>query len=85
MRSRCRARSVPASVAFYSDALIPSLTGSLLVASPEGRHLLRIAADRVTALLQDQAGAITAVAVAPDGAIYFANASAVGRLVPDAR
>ena len=77
--------SVPASVAFYNDALIPSLTGSLLVASPEGRHLLKIAADRVTALLQDQVGAITAVAVAPDGAIYFANASAVGRLVPDAR
>lgn len=77
--------SVPASVAFYNDALIPSLTGSLLVASPEGRHLLKIAADRVTALLQDQAGAITAVAVAPDGAIYFANASAVGRLRPDAR
>ena len=76
--------SVPASVAFYNDALIPSLTGSLLIASAEGRHLLKIGGDRVTALLQDQVGAIGAVAIAPDGAIYFANASAVGRLLPDA-
>ena len=33
-------------------------------------------------LLQDRAGGIQAVAVAPDGTIYFANASAVGRIVP---
>ena len=76
---------MPASVAFYNDGLIPSLTGSLLVASAEGRHLLKIGGDRVTALLQDQVGAITAVAVGPDGAVYFANASAIARLVPDTR
>ena len=36
-------------------------------------------------LLQDRVGGVRAVAVAPDGAIYFANATAIGRLVPDAR
>ena len=61
------------------------MAGSLLVASDEGRHLLRISDDRVDTLLQDQVGGVRAVAVAADGAIYFANASAVGRLVPDAR
>lgn len=79
------AASVPASVAFYRGGLFPAMAGSLLVASDEGRHLLRIAGDRVDALLQDRVGGVRAVAVAADGAIYFANASAVGRLVPDAR
>jgi glucose/arabinose dehydrogenase len=77
--------SVPASVAFYAGTLIPAFSGSLLVASNGGRHLLRITGERVDALLQDRVGAIGAVAVAPDGAIYFANADAVGRLVPDTR
>jgi glucose/arabinose dehydrogenase len=79
------AASVPASVAFYRGALFPSLNGSLLVASDEGRHLLRISGERVDALLQDRVGGIRAVAIAPDGAIYFANASAVGRLLPEVR
>jgi glucose/arabinose dehydrogenase len=80
-----RPGSVPASVAFYRGALFPALAGSLLVASDEGRHLLRIAGDRVEALLEDRVGGIRAVAIAPDGAIYFANATAIGRLVPDVR
>ena len=79
------ATSVPASVAFYRGGLFPAMAGSLLVASDEGRHLLRISGDRVEALLQDRVGGVRAVAVAADGAIYFANASAVGRLVPDPR
>jgi glucose/arabinose dehydrogenase len=77
--------SVPASVAFYRDGLIPAFTGSLLVASTEGRHLLSITDRRVDTLLQDQSAAIGVVAVAPDGAIYVADASSVGRLVPDSR
>jgi glucose/arabinose dehydrogenase len=79
------AASAPASVVFYRGGLIPVMAGSLLVASDEGRHLLRISGDRVDTLLQDQVGGIRAVTIAPDGAIYFANASAVGRLLPDRR
>jgi aldose sugar dehydrogenase len=76
--------SAPASVAFYAGTLIPAFSGSLLVASNDGRQLLKIAGERVEALLQGRMGGLRAVAVAPDGAIYVANASAVGRLAPDA-
>ena len=79
------AASVPASVAFYRGGLFPALAGSLLVASDQGRHVLRISGDRFEVLLQDRIGGVRAIAVAPDGAIYFANATAIGRLVPDAR
>jgi glucose/arabinose dehydrogenase len=88
------AASVPASVAFYRGHLFPAFAGSLLIASNEGRHLLRISRDpgpgdggadrRFERLLQDRVGGVRAVAVAPDGVIYFANATAIGRLVPDA-
>ena len=77
--------SAPASIAFYRGTLIPAFTGSLLVASAEGRQLSRIAGQRVETLLQDQAGGVSAVAVAPGGAIYVANASSVARIVPDER
>jgi len=79
------AASVPASIAFYRGGLFPAFAGSLLVASDEGRHVLRISGDRLEPLLQDLVGGVRAVAVAPDGVIYFANATAIGRLVPDAR
>jgi glucose/arabinose dehydrogenase len=79
------AASVPASVAFYRGGLIPAFAGSLLVASDEGRHVLRVSGDRFETLLQDRVGGVRAIAVAPNGAIYFANATAVGRLVPAAR
>jgi len=75
------AASVPSSIAFYRGGLFPAMAGNLLVASDEGRHLLRISDNRVDTLLQDQVGGVRAIAVAADGAIYFANASAVGRLV----
>jgi glucose/arabinose dehydrogenase len=87
------AASVPASVAFYRGDRFPAFAGSLLIASEEGRHLLRISGDpdpddgganrRFERLLQDRVGGVRAVAVAPDGVIYFANATAIGRLVPD--
>jgi glucose/arabinose dehydrogenase len=37
------ASTTPSSVAFYRGALFPAFAGSLLVASEDGRHLLRIA------------------------------------------
>lgn len=81
----------PSSLAFYQNGSIPAMRGDLLVASEEGRHLLRIRPDPVTPtrvvaterLLQDQIGGIRIVAVAPDGVIYVGTANAVGRLVPD--
>ncbi len=81
----------PSSVAFYRDRRFSALSGSLLIASDEGRHLLRLRIDpqnpaRILAterLLQDLVGGVRAVAVGPEGAIYFATARAIGRLVPD--
>ena len=75
--------TAPAAVAFYRGALIPSLAGSLLVASAEARTLLAMSDQKVETLLQARAGAIHAIAVGPDGAIYLANPGALARLVPD--
>ena len=85
------AASVPSGAAFARGTLIPALAGDLLVASSEGRHLLRVRFDplnrsRVAAmepLLQDLVGPIVAIASGPDGAIYFATPRSVGRLVPE--
>jgi glucose/arabinose dehydrogenase len=79
------------SVAFYSGRLIPALAGGLLVASDEGR-LVRLAVDPSSGapamperLLEDAGGALRAVAVGPEGGVYFATGHAVGRLVSDVR
>jgi glucose/arabinose dehydrogenase len=80
----------PSSVAFYRGRQFSALSGNLLIASDEGRHLLRLRFDpqnpaRILAterLLQDLVGGVRAVAVGPEGAIYFATARAIGRLVP---
>jgi glucose/arabinose dehydrogenase len=85
------AASVPSGAAFARGTRIPALAGDLLVASSEGRHLLRVRFDplnrsRVAAtepLLQDLVGPIVAIASGPDGAIYFATPRSVGRLVPE--
>jgi glucose/arabinose dehydrogenase len=85
------ATTVPSGAAFARGTLLPVLTGDLLVASSEGRHVLRIRFDplnrsRVAAtepLLQDLVGPVVAIASGPDGAIYFATPRSVGRLVPD--
>jgi aldose sugar dehydrogenase len=77
-------------VAFYRGNLIPAFRGDLLIASDEGNHILRIRFDRndparvVTTerLLQDQVGNIRALAVAPDGTIYFCTPHELARLVP---
>jgi glucose/arabinose dehydrogenase len=80
----------PASVAFYRERLFPAFVGSLFVASDEGRSLLRVQLDPpastqpviVERLLQNRVGGLRVVSVGPDGAIYFATATALGRLVP---
>jgi aldose sugar dehydrogenase len=82
--------SPASSVAFYRADASPALRNNLLVASEEGRHLLRILLDpqepsRIVAterLLQDVIGGVRTVAVGPDGAIYLGTANAIGRLVP---
>src|SRR6185436_5285011 len=83
--------TTPSSVAVYRGRLLPAFAGSLLVASEDGQHLLRVRLDPQTStqpaaterLLQDRVGGVRAVAIAPDGAVYFATASAIGRLVPE--
>ena len=84
------ATTTPSSIAFYRGRAFPAFAGSLLVASDEGRHLLRMTVGDGSAsgpgiterLLQDRVGGVRAVAVGADGAIYFATAHAIGRLVP---
>jgi glucose/arabinose dehydrogenase len=84
------AETKPSSVAIYRGGLFPAFAGSVLVASEEGRHLLRVRLDPQTStqpiaverLLQDRVGAVRAVAISPDGAVYFGTADAIGRLVP---
>lgn len=81
--------TVPSAVASHRGGSIPAFRDNLLVASNEGRHLLRIRLDplqpaRVVGterLLQDRIGGVRLVAVGPDGAIWIATAHAVGKLV----
>jgi glucose/arabinose dehydrogenase len=85
------ASTTPSSVAVYRGRLFSAFAGNVLVASEDGRHLLRVRLDPETftepvateRLLQDRVGGVRAVAIAPDGAVYFATAGAIGRLVPD--
>jgi glucose/arabinose dehydrogenase len=85
--------TVPSSVAFYRGALMPAFQNNVLVASDEGRHLLRVRLDsaeptRVTGterLLQDAIGGVRVVAVSPGGVIYLATADAIATLTPATR
>src|SRR6185295_19868966 len=82
---RLPADSQPAGIAAYRGDRLPSFQHSLLVASVEGQHLLRIRLDPgeatrvlgVDRLLQHRIGAVRAVAMGPDGAIYLAGDSAI--------
>ena len=77
--------TVPSSLALYRGRLFPAFAGSLLVASDEGRHLLRISVANeisVERLLQDRVGGVRVVAVGPDGAIYFGTINTIGRVSP---
>jgi aldose sugar dehydrogenase len=83
----------PSSMAFYRGRTIPALESTLLIASSQSPYLLRVRFDPenrthvagTDKLLQDQVGAVRALAIGPDGAVYFATASAVGRLVAPSR
>jgi quinoprotein glucose dehydrogenase len=69
------------SIAFYRGDLIAPFQGNLLVAAGESRALLRLRFDRrestrllaTERLFDEIAGAVTTVAVGPDGAIYFGS------------
>ena len=75
---------------FYEGRRLPELTGDLLVASPEGRHLLRIVFDRsdpsrvlsTERLLQNLIGAPRTLAEGPDGELYIATDWELYRLEP---
>jgi|SRR5581483_11675260 len=77
-------------VGFYRGSLIPAFRNDLFIASGAGRHILRIHFDpndrtRIVAterLLQDRAGAIQALAVGPDGTIYFSTTHELARILP---
>src|SRR5207302_4882464 len=76
--------TVPSSVAFYRGGLMPTFRNDLLIASEQGRHLLRVRFDSVDQtrvigterLLQDTVGGVRAVAVSSSGAIYIATSDA---------
>jgi glucose/arabinose dehydrogenase len=72
-----------ASSAPYRGRLFPAFTGSLLMASLEGRLVARSQAGSNETLAADRIAGATVVAVSPEGAIYFATANAIGRVVPD--
>jgi glucose/arabinose dehydrogenase len=82
------AGTVPSAMAVYPDSGIAALRGNLLIASDEGRHLLRVRVDPrqpsqivgTERLLQDQIGGVQSVTVGPDGAIYVGTAQTIWRL-----
>ena len=83
------AGTVPSGLAIYPNTgVVEAFRGNLLIASDEGRSLLRLRTDplmpaRITAteqLLQDRIGGIRAPVVGPDGAIYLATENTIWRL-----
>jgi len=87
---RLPAASAPSALTFGRGAAVPALAGNLFVASGTGQQLVRVRFDpldpwRVAAtepLLQNVAEPLVAVTTGPDGAIYFATADSVWRIVP---
>jgi glucose/arabinose dehydrogenase len=80
--------TVPSSVAFYPSDAMPAFRDNLLIASEQGRHLLRVRFDPkertkvigTERLLQNAIGGIRAVGVNREGAIYLATADAIAIL-----
>ncbi len=77
----------PSDALFYRGEMFASFRGNLLVAAEGGSHLLRVRLDprsptRVIASerLLEGVGPIRAVAAGPDGAIYIATQSSIGRI-----
>jgi len=79
-----------ASLTFYRGTLLPGLSGDLLVAAAEGRHLLRMRLDKrdpakvisTEHLLEDAGSPVRAVASSSDGTIYAATDRRLVRLGP---
>jgi glucose/arabinose dehydrogenase len=78
------------SIAFYHGDLLAQFQGNLLVAGGEARSLLRLRFDRrestrllgTERLFENAAGAISVVAVGPDGAIYLGSDRGLFRIGP---
>lgn len=79
-----------AAMSFYRGDAIPEFSGDLFVAGRDAGYLLRIRFDpgdpltpgSTEPLLKNRAGSVRALAVAPDGAIYFCTTSQLIRLRP---
>ena len=79
----------PRDAVIYRADLIGAFRGNLLVAAGDGEHILRVTFDRRsptrvigTEKLLEGVGPVRAIAVGPDGAIYFATPTSIGRLSP---
>jgi glucose/arabinose dehydrogenase len=78
----------PSSATFLRGTALPGLQNDLLIASAEGRHLLRVRFDRSSStrvasterLLQDVVGSVRVVAVAPDAGLNIATDDAVAQI-----
>ena len=76
----------PSGMAFYEAELFPAWKGSLFIGAMGGMHLARLAldGDRVTSeerLLSDLNERIRDVVAGPDGALYVATDSPMGRIL----
>jgi glucose/arabinose dehydrogenase len=77
----------PGACAFYTGSNIPEWEGSLLVACLRGSTLIRleIDGDQVVSqerLFKDTYGRLRAVAMGPDGSLYFSTSNKDGRARP---
>jgi glucose/arabinose dehydrogenase len=78
-------------LAFYTGTASPELRDNLLVGTEGG--ILRLRLDRADPgrvavaerLLSDVAGTVRALAIGPDGAVYFCLDGVLARLRPDTR
>lgn len=81
-KSRRPSSAIPESTAPYGGRMFPAFAGRVMMATREGRLVVRSADGRNETLGADRIGGVRSVAVSPDGAVYFATATAIGRLVP---
>jgi glucose/arabinose dehydrogenase len=80
----------PARAVFYRGDLIPAFQGDLLIAADEGGGILRVRFDpseplkvaSAEPLLRDMLGAVRAIAIGRDEAIYVCTARELAKLAP---